>query len=274
MAQPARAGEADRFLRPGACRRPTGQGEWRGGADRDQVGGALAGTHAMSERRLKEAWWRPYRHALARLAPPLLRAALRALQWTLRVEYVGAEPLRACWARGEQVIIAFWHNRLLMLPVIAGGTPMCIMVSHHRDGEIATGLLGAWGVSTVRGSASRGAVAGFLRLVQAYRQGHNLAVLPDGPRGPRYVAKPGVVRLAKSVGSPIYPMAYAATRFARLRSWDRLLVPLPFARVLIEVGEPLRVPEHADPAELDACRVELERRLNALVESVEARAAA
>ena len=228
----------------------------------------------MSERRTQRAWWRPYRNALARLAPPLLRMLLRALRWTLRVEFIGAEPLRACWARGERVIIAFWHNRLLMLPVVADGAPICIMVSHHRDGEIATNLLGAWGVSTVRGSATRGAVAGFLQLVHAYRNGHSLAVLPDGPRGPRYVAKPGAVRLAKSVGSPIYPMAYAATRFTRLRSWDRLVVPLPFARVLIEVGEPIRVPPQADSAALDQCRSELESRLNALVESVEARAAA
>ena len=89
------------------------------------------------------------------------------------------------------------HPRLLAQPPadaadVTAGQPVCIMVSQHRDGEIATGLLGAWGVATVRGSATRGAVGGFLRLVDAYRHGHNLAVLPDGPRGPRYVAKPGV----------------------------------------------------------------------------------
>ena len=179
----------------------------------------------MSERRKTSAWWRPYRHTLARLAPPLLRVALRLLRWTLRVDTVGAEALRARWARGEPAIVSFWHNRLLILPVIADGQPICIMVSQHRDGEIATNLLGAWGVSTVRGSATRGAVAGFLRLVDAYRSGQNLAVIPDGPRGPRYVAKPGVVHLAKAVGSPIYPISYAANRAARLRSWDRLAHP-------------------------------------------------
>jgi len=199
---------------------------------------------------------------------------LRLLRWTLRVEYIGADALRDRWARGEQAIISFWHNRLLMLPVVADGRPVCIMVSRHRDGEIATNLLGAWGVTTVRGSASRGAVTGFLRLVDAYRHGHNLAVLPDGPRGPRYVAKPGVVHLAKAVGGPIYPMAYAATRAWRLRSWDRLIVPLPFARVLIEVGEPLAVPPHASAEQLEDCRSELERRLAALTEDVDTRVAA
>jgi lysophospholipid acyltransferase (LPLAT)-like uncharacterized protein len=221
----------------------------------------------------KPSWWKPYRNRLAGLAPPLLRVLLRLLQWTLRIEYLGADALRGRWARGEQAIISFWHNRLLMLPVIAAGTPICIMVSRHRDGEIATNLLAAWGVTTVRGSASRGAVGGFLRLVDAYRRGHSLAVLPDGPRGPRYVAKPGVVHLAKAVDGPIYPMAYAATRALHLRSWDRLIVPLPFARVLIEIGEPLSVPPQASAEQLEDCRGELERRLAALTASVEAKVA-
>ena len=76
------------------------------------------------------------------------------------------------------------------------------------------------------------------------------------------------------VGGPIYPMAYAATRALRLRSWDRLLVPLPFARVLIEIGEPLTVPPHASAGQLEDCRSELERRLTALTQSVEAKVAA
>jgi lysophospholipid acyltransferase (LPLAT)-like uncharacterized protein len=209
-------------------------------------------------------WRRRLRRPLAAIAPPLLDLLLRALRFTLRFDYVNAEDLQARWQRGEQAIVAFWHNRLLMLPVVAAGVPICIMVSHHRDGQVATRLLAGFGVSTVRGSASRGAVAGFLRLVDAYRRGHNLAVLPDGPRGPRYVAKPGVIRLAKAVGAPIYPMTYAASRAAHLRSWDRLLIPLPFARIRIAVGAPLSVPPQASAAELEALRAELEGRLNAL----------
>jgi lysophospholipid acyltransferase (LPLAT)-like uncharacterized protein len=218
----------------------------------------------------KSSWWRPYRKTLARLAPPVLGVLLRMLRWTLRIDTVGGEALQARWARGERAILSFWHNRLLMLPVVADGIPICIMVSQHRDGEIATNLLGAWGVATVRGSATRGAVGGFLRLVDAYRRGNNLAVIPDGPRGPRYVAKPGVVHLAKAVGSPIFPMTYAATRAARLRSWDGLIIPLPFARVRIEFGEPVEVPRDASAAQLDRCRTELEQRLNALTQTADA----
>ncbi|MGH7788906.1 MAG: lysophospholipid acyltransferase family protein [Candidatus Binatia bacterium] len=209
--------------------------------------------------------------ALAALAPYVLRVLLRGLQWSLRVEYVDAEALHGRWGRGEQAIISFWHNRLLLLPVVAAAQPMCIMVSHHRDGEMATRLLASWRISTVRGSASRGGVRGFLRLVHAYRRGENLAVLPDGPRGPRYVAKPGVVHLAKATGGPIFPVAWAASHASHLGSWDRLIIPWPFSRVVFAIGEPLSVASHASADELEASRVELERRLTRLTESVEAR---
>jgi hypothetical protein len=243
-------------------------------ADQSHPGSGSGSGREKSERRRKSAWWRPFRKILARLAPPLLRVLLRLLQATLRIDWINAGPLRARWAHGERAIVAFWHDRLLLMPVLAAGQPICILVSQHRDGEMASQLLAAWGVTAVRGSATRGAVGGFMRLVDAFRRGSNLAILPDGPRGPRYVAKPGVVHLAKAVGSPIFPVAYAASRVARLRSWDRMIVPLPFARVVVEIGEPLEVPAHASAEQLDRCRAELEQRLMAVTQSVESQVAA
>jgi len=231
------------------------------------VAGGPAGA-AMSARPLTLR-----RRVLARLvalSPWLLRPLLFLLCASLRIEYVGDAALRARWARGERAVLAFWHNRLLALPVLAAGVPMCVMVSRHRDGELAAGMLAAWGITTVRGSASRGAVGGFLRLVHAFRRGHNLAVAPDGPRGPRYVAKPGVMHLARAVGAPIFPVAYAASRAWHLKSWDRLMVPRPFARVRIVVGDALPVPADSDAEQLAALRAELESRLTALTECVAA----
>ncbi len=209
------------------------------------------------------------RSLLAALAPPLLRIVCLLIIWSLRVEYRGDAALRARWAAGGRAILSFWHNRQLLLPLMASFAPMCVMVSHSRDGEMATKILRAWRIATVRGSASRGAVSGFLRLARAYRAGQNLAVLPDGPRGPRYAAKPGVVYLAKTLETPIYPMSFAASRGVALRSWDGLLIPLPFARVLVEMGEPLTVPVDADAAQLEVIRAALDERLRALTESVE-----
>lgn len=214
-------------------------------------------------------WRRPLRSVLAALAPPLLRAVILFIVWTLRVEYRGDAALQARWANGERVLLGFWHNRQVLVPLLARFAPLCIMVSHSRDGEMATKILRAWDVATVRGSASRGAVSGFLRLVRAYRGGANLAVMPDGPRGPRYVAKPGIVALAKTLDTPIYPVACAISRAVALRSWDRLLIPVPFARVLVTVGEPLGVPGDADAAQVEAIRATLDERLAALTDAAE-----
>lgn len=231
-------------------------------------------ARAAAPRRQTPRGWRRFRRAwrelLAALAPPLLNALCRFVVWTMRVEYRSAESLRACGARGERVIVAFWHDRLLMMPLIGAGAPMCVMISASRDGEMATRLLSRWGVTTVRGSTSRGAVGGFFRLVDAYRRGNNLVVLPDGPRGPRHTAKAGVIHLAKALHAPIYPAAFAVTRPLRLKSWDRLIIPLPFGRMLIAVGERLDVPPKADAEALESCRAELERRLVAVTASVEA----
>jgi lysophospholipid acyltransferase (LPLAT)-like uncharacterized protein len=214
---------------------------------------------------------RPLLGALARVVPPLLYAVLRTLQATLRIRYIGAQAPHARLARGQQVILAYWHRFNLMLPVMAPGAPLCTMVSQHRDGEMAIRVLAHWGVSGVRGSATRGGVGGFMRLVDAYGRGESVALATDGPRGPADVVKPGVVRLAKLTGAPIYPVAFATSRAYRLRSWDRMVIPLPFARALVEFGEPLAVASDAGADQLEACRAELERRLAAVTTSVERR---
>jgi lysophospholipid acyltransferase (LPLAT)-like uncharacterized protein len=98
-------------------------------------------------------------------------------------------------------------------------------------------------------------------------------VVPDGPRGPRYVVKPGVIHLARATGAPIVPVTYAASRMRQLHSWDRLIIPLPFCRVLYVIGEPLRVPRDADDRDLEAMRCELEGRLNTITQAADAEVA-
>jgi lysophospholipid acyltransferase (LPLAT)-like uncharacterized protein len=208
---------------------------------------------------------------LIALASRLIAVALRLLYATVRVEYVNSDALFARFRRGEPTIVAFWHNRVLMMPKAYSGRGICIMNSLSRDGEIATRVLARFGIDSVRGSASRGGAAGFMQLVNAFRRGSDLAVVPDGPRGPRYVAKPGVVHLARLTGAPLFPVSYAATRCHRLGSWDRLIIPLPFSRVTVVIGEPLTVERRADDAELERQRVELESRLNAATAEAERR---
>ncbi len=210
---------------------------------------------------------------LVAVAPRLISGVLWLISKTVRIEYVNADGLFARWARGEQLILAFWHNRVVMMPIACQGRgrKVCIMNSQSRDGEIATRALERWGVRSVRGSATRGGAGGFLQLVNAFRDGYDLAVVPDGPRGPRYAVKRGVVHLGKATGAPIIPLAYGATRRRQLRNWDRLIIPLPFSRIVYVVGEPLEVPRHIDGEEAEALRIELEQRLKAVTAAADAR---
>lgn len=213
-----------------------------------------------------------YLRVLTVIAPYLISGALRLLSKTVRIRFRNSEELFACWERGEQVIVAFWHDRVVMMPVAYHGRKLCIMNSQHRDGEIATRALARWGIRSVRGSATRGGAVGFMQLVSAFRDGCDLAVVPDGPRGPRHVAKVGVIHLARATGAPIFPVSYAATRRRQLRSWDGLLIPLPFSRVVFVAGEPLAVPRHTGDDELEAKRFVLEGRLNDVTQRAEVEA--
>jgi lysophospholipid acyltransferase (LPLAT)-like uncharacterized protein len=204
------------------------------------------------------------------IAPYLISGALRLLSKTVRIRFANVEELFARWERGEQVIVAFWHDRVVMMPIAYRGRKLCIMNSRHRDGEIASRALARWGIRLVRGSASRGGAVGFMQLVNAFRGGYDLAVVPDGPRGPRHVAKPGVIHLARATGAPVFPVSYAATRKRRLHSWDRLMIPLPFSSILFVAGEPLAVPRHTPDDEIDAKRQLLEARLDEITQAAEA----
>lgn len=220
----------------------------------------------------RRSWWR---RSLLRwtesAAPPLVSAALRLLSCTLRLQYVGMEDLVDRWGRGEPAIVAFWHNRLLVMPIAGRGHPVCVMISGHRDGEMASRVIERWGFRAVRGSSTRGGAAGFLKLLNAFRAGFSPAVVPDGPRGPRYVAKPGVIQLARATGLPIFPVSCAVTRAVQARSWDRLIIPLPFSKVVVVGGEPLTVPREAKGEDLETYRRQLEDRLNDLNRAAEAR---
>ena len=225
--------------------------------------GAETPPPASSTARRRSALREPLLRLLTFVAPFLISGALQVLAWTLRLRFVNGERLFDRWDK-EQVILAFWHNRVVVMPIAGRGKKLCIMNSQSRDGEIATRALARWGIHSVRGSATRGGTAGFLQLLRSFRQGYHLAVVPDGPRGPRYQVKPGVIHLARATGAPLIPVSYAASRFKQLRSWDRLIIPLPFTHITYFVGEPIEVPRHASDEEIEKLRLQLEAQLNTL----------
>jgi len=187
------------------------------------------------------------------IAAWLAAAAVRLLGATLRLRVAGVERLRPLWASGRPVIYVVWHGRILMLPWAhrrlrrAHGAPaVSVLASRSRDGELAVRYAARFGVEAVRGSSSRGGAAALRALVAAVRAGTAVVLVPDGPRGPRERLQPGVVVLAALTGAPVVPVAVAARPARRLASWDAFVVPLPFARCALVLGEPVVVAAGAD----------------------------
>lgn len=189
-------------------------------------------------------------------------ALLDTLLATVRYTESGAEHYQRFWRAGKPVVFVLWHGRLLPLTHFRRHRGIVAMISHHRDGEYITRVAEGWGYRAVRGSSSRGAAAALRGLVRAVRSGRSAAVTTDGPRGPCERIKPGILTLAQRSGAPLIPVSAGADRAWRLDSWDRFLVPKPFSRVRIVVGEPLGVPAQVAGEELERFAAELQRRMD------------
>jgi len=151
------------------------------------------------------------------------------------------------------VIFAAWHEHVLSLALYIGRWGAVGLASRGRDGEIISRLAARTGALAARGSTSRGGEIGARELVRAARAGRSIFVTPDGPRGPRRVCHPGVLRLAEITGLPIVPLGIAATSGLRLDTWDRFLLPAPFARLFLARGPSIE-PDERDGAPGDLAR--------------------
>ena len=194
---------------------------------------------------------------------PLL---VRALGNTWRVTVLHEDRVSAARGSVGPVVFAFWHGTLLPLEFINRARGICVLSSWHRDGELSARVMTRLGYRVVRGSTSRGAAMSLQLLVRGLREGHDVAVTPDGPRGPALRAQTGALYVARRTGAPVVPVGVAASRALRLGSWDRFMIPLPFSRVVVAHGEPLAV---AQDGPLDGDREALEARLAAATEEAD-----
>ena len=188
-----------------------------------------------------------------RLGPGLIRAIFA----TPRIETVGAEIHRRVRRGGRNVIFAFWHHDQLLFAHTHRRQGIHVMVSRHADGDLITGPLTGAGFRFVRGSTTTGGSAALRRMVRLGREGRDLAITPDGPRGPRHEVQPGVITLARLTGLPILLGSWTADRLWELNGWDRFRVPKPFSRIVVVLGGPFVVPRDADAAEEERLRRQL-----------------
>jgi lysophospholipid acyltransferase (LPLAT)-like uncharacterized protein len=198
---------------------------------------------------------------------------VRGLGRSLRIrrEEALVAPL---WQAGAPAIYATWHGRILLLPYLYGWRRACVLASRSRDGEIVARFVARFGLVPVRGSSSRGGAEALRLLMRALGRGQDVVVVPDGPRGPREMAKVGVIALARLSGAPIVPVAIGVSAEWRLQSWDEFRIPKPFARCVLRFGDPIRIPGDADRSTQEAARKEVETALHTLCWRVDAEARA
>lgn len=213
------------------------------------------------------------RRVLYALAEPLLLGLLR-LVWAAcrKPRVIGEQHLAAALEHAPSLIPCYWHQHQLfcarlLLEHRAAGLRPGFLISPSVDGEIGARLVQRLGGEAIRGSSTTTGARALRDFYEALvRRGVSPAITPDGPRGPLHEFKPGAILLAQMSGRPMLPMAFAASRSIRL-NWDRFVLPLPGARIVVAIGEPRWVPKRIDTQALAVEQREMAQRLRATFEA-------
>ena len=192
------------------------------------------------------------------------RFVLRGWAITSRIKVVGEDEYRKAKLARKPIILLVWHGRLMLAPYFFRNRRITALVSPSRDGEIIAQIALGWRFRIVRGSGSHSMVRAWVEMRQDLRKGGELIIIPDGPRGPDRLLKPGGLKLAQDTGAVLFPWSFSATRKRFLRSWDRFLLFYPFSRIVAVYGKPMTVSPALDEAEFETERKRVERALTAL----------
>lgn len=190
---------------------------------------------------------------------------LKLIGMTIRFQVTNREFEEEILSAGKQPIYTFWHDRMLAGTYFFRHRGIVVMSSQSFDSEYTARCIQRFGFGIAKGSSTRGAVQGFVGMIRAMKKGAPAGFSVDGPKGPRYVAKPGPVLLAKKTGNPVLPFVVECRSFWRVRSWDRLQIPKPSTRANIIFAKPIYVNPDAQDQELDLRQIELQNALDQAV---------
>jgi lysophospholipid acyltransferase (LPLAT)-like uncharacterized protein len=196
----------------------------------------------------------------------MLSRVIKLMSLTVRVRLIDPSGVVASQrAQGGPVLWLTWHQHILscvlyqwqwLYPRITG-----VLTSASQDGDLLADVCGRFGMIAARGSSSRKQTQALRESLQVLRQGRNLCITPDGPRGPRHEIKPGILHLAKKTGIPLIILRYRYRSAWQLKTWDHFYIPKPFSSVDLVIDPPVHLPAHLTEEEMEQKRLELQARM-------------
>jgi lysophospholipid acyltransferase (LPLAT)-like uncharacterized protein len=189
---------------------------------------------------------------------------IRLIGATVRWDIEGLEQMAPIYAAGKRIVLVCWHGRLFMGTYFLRQRGIAVMASLNRDGEYMAGVVQRFGYSVVRGSSTRGSRGAIVEMLRALRMGKDICLTIDGPRGPRYAAKPGAAYLARKSGNPVMPFNISVKNKWVMNSWDHFIIPKPFTRASFSLGEPIFIGEHASAEEIKSAESQIQYQLDEL----------
>ena len=187
---------------------------------------------------------------------------IRILFRTMSTKEIPDGYLRNLDRQGKHAIYAFWHAHMLLPAYVGRNLDIKVLISQHRDGEYIAQIVQRLGYGVARGSTTRGGAKALLEMIKKIKEESiSLAITPDGPKGPRFVAQSGVILLGQKTQYPIIPIMIYLTKYWELPSWDRFCIPKPFSKARMFYGDPIMVPPKLEKSEVEEYRVSLEKVL-------------
>ncbi len=198
----------------------------------------------------------------------LTKLIINILCRLVKIKILGNEFYLNAKKSGEKIIFILWHGRIIIPIFVHRKKGIKPLVSLSRDGEFAAKVLKGFGYQPIRGSSSKGGKEAFQKMKEALETSE-VAIIPDGPRGPGRVLKHGCIYLAQQTGAVIIPLSFSCKKRKFLKGWDKHLIFPPFTKCLMLYGEPIKIPKDLTPDEIEIIRKDVERRLNELDEEAD-----
>ena len=192
------------------------------------------------------------------------------IKLTSTLNHRNSDSIKKSWDGDEQVIIAFWHNRLLLMTHCwKSNYPFHMLISKHPDGRLISKIINWFGISSINGSSTSGGGNAIRQLIRQLKNGSSIGITPDGPSGPIYKVNSGSIALAQLSGAKIIPVSASINHKRIISSWDKLIFPYPFSNIVCVWGEPIMIARNCNKKDILTSIKELEIKLNALSEEAD-----